>query len=165
MTDWLKIKAEYITSTISYRALADKHNVPISTLQRRATKEGWPTERSRSEANIVAKSVVLEENKRVNRYTRLLTVADKLLDKIEHAVDSLNDTEILGMIDKSTLRSISGALKDIKDIQNLKSDIELREQEARIRNLERQANIGDDDEDETGVVLLPPVIAEEESDV
>ena len=39
----------------------------------------------------------------------------------------------------------------------IRSDADMREQEARIANLQRQAAADNDDDDETGVVLLPPI--------
>lgn len=38
MADWLKIKTEYISTTISQRDLAVKHGVNQKTLERRAKK-------------------------------------------------------------------------------------------------------------------------------
>jgi hypothetical protein len=63
------------------------------------------------------------------------------LEKIEETVAELSTEGIV--LDKSTLKQISGALKDIKDIQGIKSDRDIREQEARIRNLEKQAETED----------------------
>ena len=50
------------------------------------------------------------------------------------------------------LKHITSALKDIKDIQMIKSDADLREQEARIANLRRQAEKDDIDNAPTLVV-------------
>ena len=43
--DWLKIKTEYINGDISYRKLAEKHGVSFDTLQDRAKRESWTTEK------------------------------------------------------------------------------------------------------------------------
>ena len=48
------------------------------------------------------------------------------------------------VLDKYTLKQITGALKDIKDIQALKSPLDIREQRARIAKLEKEANESND---------------------
>jgi hypothetical protein len=71
------------------------------------------------------------------RAERLKTITDKILDKIERVVDGMTETDI------QAYRQVTSALKDIKEIQMLKSDADMREQEARIANLNKQA--ADDD--------------------
>ena len=46
--------------------------------------------------------------------------------------------------------------KELKFIKDEISDLERREREARIEALRRSNLLGDEDDDETGVVLLPP---------
>jgi hypothetical protein len=70
-----------------------------------------------------------------------MMVTDKLLVKIEQTVDEITAGTVT--VDKATLKQITGALKDIKEIQSLKTDRDIREQEARIRNLEKQAEADD----------------------
>ena len=41
MINWLNIKNEYINSGGSYRALAKKYGVSLSSIQRRAQREKW----------------------------------------------------------------------------------------------------------------------------
>lgn len=41
--NWPKIKAEYLTTTISTRQLAKKYKIPYATLARRSAKEKWST--------------------------------------------------------------------------------------------------------------------------
>ncbi|MBO5463780.1 MAG: hypothetical protein J6A49_10770 [Clostridia bacterium] len=141
--DWTKIKSEYITdSKSSYRKLAEKYAVPFATLQCRARKEGWAELKKQTQDNIITKTIDKDTDKKVDRMTRLMDVTDKLLVKIEETVERLSTEGIV--FDKSTLRQISGALKDIKDIQGIKSDRDIREQEARIRKLEKEAEASDD---------------------
>ncbi len=141
--DWKTIQTEYITDeSSSYRKLAEKYNVPFKTLADRAKREGWAKKKKQHRDKVITKTIKKKENEQIDRMTRLLTVTDKLLNKIEQTVDRLTDDEIV--IEKSTLKQISGALKDIKEIQGAKTDRDIREQEARIRNLEKQAQ-GDDD--------------------
>lgn len=135
--DWQAIKTEYITTDISYRKLAQKHGVGESTLFAKASKEKWVEAKEQHQNKTIAKTINAIGTAQAQRAARLQTVADKLLGKIEAAVDNF-DMEVLFM-DKQALRQITGALKDIKDIQMIKSDADLREQEARIEKLRREA--------------------------
>ena len=64
-----------------------------------------------------------------------------------------------GVVDRAGLRQLTAALKDLKEIQMLKSELDRQEQEARIAKLQADAQQrnNDDDDDETGVILMPPV--------
>lgn len=140
--DWTKIKTEYITdSKSSYRKIAEKYDVSFNTLQCRAKKEDWAKLKRQAQDKITKETIDKDIQNKVDRATRLLNVTDKLLLKIEETVEELSTEGIV--LDKSTLKQISGALKDIKDIQGIKSDRDIREQEARIRNLEKQAEAED----------------------
>ena len=135
--DWKAIKTEYITTNISHRKLAEKYGVHATRISTTASKEGWSAERERYRSKVLAKSVDAIGNAQAQRAARLQSVADKLLAKIEAAVDNF-DMEMLFM-DKQALRQITGAIKDIKDIQMIKSDADIREQEARINKLNKEA--------------------------
>jgi hypothetical protein len=140
--DWREVQAEYITdANSSYRKLAKKYGIPVGTLQKRAVKEDWHSQKIQSGKNSVAKTVEIIEQGQANRLSRLMMVTDKLLVKIEQTVDEITAESVT--VDKATLKQITGALKDIKEIQSLKNDRDIREQEARIRNLERQAEADD----------------------
>lgn len=141
---WDKIKTEYITDeSASYRKLAKKYGISYTSIGDRARKEGWAEEREQFRNKTLSKTLSAISAGQAKRATRLQTVADKLLDKIESAVDSLDMKELL--VDRQALKQITGALKDIKEIQMIRSEADLREQEARIANLRKQADKEDDD--------------------
>ena len=137
MADWNKIKTEYLTSDTSYRKLAQKYGVNATTIAKKASKEGWVSQRQQQANRTLSKTLTVVSNRQVNRAVRLQEVADKLLKKIEAAVDDYN-MEVL-LVDRQSLRQITGALKDIKDIQMIRSEADLREQEARIAKLLKEA--------------------------
>jgi predicted xylose isomerase-like sugar epimerase len=61
-------------------------------------------------------------------------------------------------MDTQGMKHISGVLKDVKEIYMVKSDADMREQEARIKNLQKQAEKDEvKDTGYHGVVLLPVV--------
>lgn len=156
--DWNTIKTEYVTTRISYRDIADKYGVPWRTIAHRGKVEKWPELRERNTDKVVTKMIAKEAKKQIDRYQKVLSVTDKLLEKIEDAINIIDGEGI--NVDKAGVRALSAAIKDIKEIQSLKSDIDRREQEARIKKMEREAeegNIADDESGRFGVLILPPI--------
>lgn len=92
--DWLKIKNEYICGGGSYRKLAEKYGVSVSAIKRRAAAGKWTANRARTEPQVHQKTVqkVIERtaNQEADRIVRMLAVSDKLLDKLNQAVDELD---------------------------------------------------------------------------
>ncbi len=138
--DWNQIKTEYITTDTSYRKLAAKHNIHHTVIAVRAGREGWVAEKERFQSKALAKTLDKLSSAQADRAARLQTVADKLLSKLEKVVDALED----GALETQQFRQIAASLKDIKDIQMIRSEADMREQEARIANLQRQAQKEDE---------------------
>jgi len=170
--NWNKIRTEYISTETSYRKLAEKYDVPVSTIFKRAKKENWVDLKKQNEDNLVAKTLETCSEMQVERLKRIQTATDDLLSKIEQAITELNivlntktkktkvieynnyerpdkptkeiiDEEIevvetSSIVDRTGLKAIASALKDIKEIQMLKSDADMREQEARIAKLHKE---------------------------
>ena len=88
--DWPRIAAEYIAGNISYRQLAEKYAVGQSNIERHAKKEGWGEKRRKSREKRVARLSKAEERKQVKRVARFRAAEDKLLDKLEQAIDELD---------------------------------------------------------------------------
>ena len=76
---------------------------------------------------------------------RLLQVSDDLLGAVEDAVKAFKIGDLL--LDKTALKSLSSTIKDIKDIQNIKTELDIEEQKARIANLRKQAEKDEDSKD------------------
>lgn len=150
-TDWNQIKAEYVAGGTSYRKLADKYGVSLRNLQRKAAKESWVDLRQQTVDKAAAKIIESVSSQQARRYQRLQDVTDKLLDKLEGIVESVVLEEMA--IDKYTLKQITGALKDIKDIQSIKSPMDIEEQKARIAKLQRDAEREDDSANEIEVTF------------
>ena len=178
MEDWLKIKTEYITTDISYRKLAEKYGMRYATIQARGQQEGWQVLRDQFRSKTVSKTIDKLSEKKAKQAAKVGDLADKLLIKLEKAIDELDlkvtthkikteranqETTVEfkvaeegGIVDRAGLRQLTGALKELKFIKDEISDLERREREARIEALRRSNLLGDEDDDETGVVLLPP---------
>jgi Mor family transcriptional regulator len=131
--DWKQIKSEYIAGGTSYRKLAEKYSVSFSTLKEIARREKWTDLREQAQLKADTKFVDMVGEKQAVRSAKIIDVADKLLDKISKTIDNLD------VIDSQSLKHFTSALKDLKDIKGIKSDIDLREQEARINKLQKDA--------------------------
>lgn len=143
--DWNKLKREYIAGGTSYRKLAAKYDANLSVLKRIAHDENWVGLREQCKAKSATKIVEIESDKNAERMRRLLNVSDELLDIVEDAIRSHKAGEI--ELDRTSYRVLSGTIKDIKDIQNIKTSLDIEEQKARIANLKRQAERDDDIKD------------------
>lgn len=119
--DWNAIKTEYVTTDTSYRRIAKKYGLLASTVSRKGKQENWFEEKQRWEKKTFKKTIDALSGKQVDRVTRLLTVTDTILGKIEKALEEMSDMEI------QQYRQITAALKDIKEIQTLKTAVEDRE--------------------------------------
>ena len=163
MVDWNAIRKEYIQGGVSYRELAAKYGVPFRTLADRARAEKWVELREQARNKAVTKTVetVAKQNARVD--DRINRLANRLIDKLEKAVDELDvktvtmkttmktgaakvtteyrklDREKEGPVDKGGLQQLTNTLRDLKAILDVRSELDRKEQEARIANLRRQA--------------------------
>lgn len=133
MEDWLKIKTEYITTDTSYRKLAEKYSVNYSVIGARARAEGWVEERTQFIHKTHTKTLEEISKNQAKRAAQIYKVADKLLLKIEAKADGKSP------IKEKDIRALTAALRDLKEIQNIRSDLDRQEQEARIANLRKQA--------------------------
>ena len=131
--DWNVIKAEYIAGGTSYRKLAEKHKVPFSTLKEHARKEQWTELREKARHKADTEYAKKIGKKQAVKSVKINDVADKLLDKIILLLDEFEG------IDSQSIKQLTSSLKDIKDIKGIKSDADMREQEARIDKLRRDA--------------------------
>lgn len=131
---WNQIKAEYIAGGTSYRKLAEKYNVSESKLKKIAAKEHWSELRNQSRTKLDRKITETIAKAQVSRLERINNVADVLLARIEVVANNPN----LDVMPPATITELTKALKNVKEIQSVKSDLDVREQEARIRALEEQ---------------------------
>ena len=134
MRDFSAIKAEYIATNLSYRALSQKHGIPITTLSETAKREGWVELRRQARDKAVAEFVDAAAHDHAERALRINEVADKLLDIIDDALSAVGSD-----IHPQSLKWYTSALRDIKDIKNVRTELDVREQEARIDKLRREA--------------------------
>ena len=150
--DWKRIKAEYIAGGTSYRKLAEKHGVKLSALRSAAERENWVELKAQTQHKTNTKLTETVSQKEAKKAVDIIDVADKLLLKLSDLMDNM-------IIDTQSFKQLTSALKDLKDIKGYKSAIDLKEQEARIRNLEKQAE-ADETKDTKVIVQLEGDISE-----
>ena len=170
---WQKIKAEYLAGGTSYRKLAEKYDVSFNTLKTHAVEEQWYKLRQQKEEKATTKTLEILSTKSADKMTRVLDLTDKLLNKLERAIEELDiqlykdvvktkvieynhdlrpdkptkETiheeekviEVKSIVDRSGLKAIASSLRDIKEIQMLKTELDRQEQEARIAKLQKEA--------------------------
>ncbi len=133
--DWLAIASEYIEGEDSLRALAKKHAIPWSTLRDRARREAWEMFRRDARAAKESRSsggdpaAAHEKTARENDAERIFRVTDKLVRRAEELLDG-------GEIGARELGELMRAIKNAKEIKMLRSALDEREQQARVRALE-----------------------------
>jgi hypothetical protein len=149
---WQKIKAEYIAGGTSYRKLAEKYGVSRTTLERKAKDEKWAELRRQAEGKAEAKIVdaISEKNAKIDdKYFRLV---DKLFTKAEEVIDKTPIWQ------PNSIKEMATALKYLKECKGVKSEADMREQEARIKKLQKEAQDNNQDDGKPkGVILLPIV--------
>lgn len=137
MADWKAIKTEYITTDTSYRKLAQKYGVNPTNIAKRASKEKWTEERKKNANKALSKTLNAISTKQAERTAKLIGVSDLLLDKVKELLES--NAELL--VDTSIMRDVSVVLKNLKDIQMIRSEADMREQEARIDKLRKETAV------------------------
>ena len=178
--DWEAIKIEYVTENISYEKLAHKHEVPYSTLIKRAYRERWTQEREKYRQEVVKKIYNRMSNAEAKKYTKVDRSLQRLAELIEKSLDEDNreaykymigegaDASMvdLGVINTDHLKKVAGLLKEVKEqmdelygVLPLK-DIKALELEA--KRIEADARGGSDEEESTGgVITLPARLPDE----
>ena len=143
--DWKQIKAEYIAGGTSYRKLADKYQLKLSALRSVAEKEKWVELKAQVQHKSNTKIVESVSEQEAKKAVDIINVADKLLSKIEQLADMVGDAD--------SIKKLTSAIKDLKDIKGIKSDADMREQDARIKKLQKEAEKTDDTVNEIEVVF------------
>ena len=150
MVDWQAIKTEYITTNTSYRKLAQKYGLNYNSVADKGKAEDWVELRNQFRVKTQSDIIDVIREQQVDRAAKLQSVADKLLLKIEAIVDTVGPDKLPA----KSIRYLTAAVKDLKEIQGVKSDLDKQEQEARIANLRKLADKENDAANELEVIFL-----------
>ena len=147
MVDWTKIKAEYIAGGISYRELAKKHKVSFNTLKDIAVGEQWYKLRQQAHNDTTTKIVKTVSNKNAKIDDTYFRCVDKLMKKAEELIDNTPIWQ------PTNLKDMATTMKYLKECKGVKSEADIREQEARIAKLQKEAEKEDDTVNEIEIVF------------
>lgn len=180
--EWEKIKTEYVTSDVSYRILAKKYGMAYGRLQTRGFNEKWQDAREEYKENLFKKSVDLICDEQAERIARAIRIGETMLEKVEeslkeidiviaenlysdkwlekdedgkvHEKESKNKEYVKRKvaIDRAGLKQLSGVLKDLREIGIFRSELDKKEQEARINKLRKDAE--EEQEDNEIIVTI-----------
>ena len=134
-----EIREEYVTSPekISYRKLAEKYGRRLADIGAEASRDGWVEQREQFQNKLRTERRNKIREDAVDSAAKLSRAAMLLLDKTIEGISAED------MISPSAARGYSSAIKDIKDILDIKSAEDLEEQRARIEKLRRDAERDD----------------------
>lgn len=133
---WEQLRVEYISSDISIRGLARKYGLAPNSLWKRAKSEQWSEQREQCSAKVVQKTVDSLAEDKADECTRAFRVASKVMCKIEEYIDTVDLNDEYAM---KNLKTITSAIKDLKEIGLFRSMLDQAEQEARIKKLQKDA--------------------------
>lgn len=102
LIDWAKVKAEYVSGTMSAAKLADRYGISVSSISKKCASEHWQELRKQNQsetASKIAEKINTEKVKKtVREIDRVVAVASKLITKLNRAVNELDKDE--GLIKK-----------------------------------------------------------------
>lgn len=97
--DWATVKAEYVSGTMSAAKLADRYGISVSSIRKKCASEHWQELRKQNQnktANKIAEKINTEKVKKtVREIDRVVSVASKLITKLNRAVNELDKDEKL----------------------------------------------------------------------
>lgn len=133
---WQEIRNEYTTTDISIRGIQKKYGIPYNRIRDRADREAWNDDREGFRNKINRKSIDLLVEHKAEECTRAFRVANKILDKIEAIVETIDETSPDALRD---IKSATSSIKDLKEIGFFRADLDRQEQMARIEKLRKDA--------------------------
>ena len=132
--DWVAVRVAYVTSRDNYHTVAAKFDITPSMVAKRMRAEGWVKQRKKYQEDLSKRKTASIAKDETRKRERIFEVADKLLESIERG---LADGTIPAP--GKGYRDVTGALKDIKEIRELRNPLEEQEQIARIERLRAEA--------------------------
>lgn len=145
LINWNEIRAVYVSSNLSTKALAKRFSVGISQLQKKCSVEGWVAQRMAFRAQAAAKAVDEAIDIEADRLGKIINAANSMAAVIEgvysdpeqfhrHIVLDM-DTMVEKQFDKvdtKAIRDMTAAIKDmtlvLRNLHNLPTQAEAEAQ-------------------------------------
>ncbi len=140
-----KIKSEFISGEKTLQEAADEYKVPYSTLTKKSHEGKWKELRKECGKKTERKIIETVSTNGAKKAVDIIDVADKLLEKASELMEMPLTTQ--------SFKQLTSALKDLKEIKGYKSEADMREQEARIAKLLKEAQEEDNSNTEFKVTF------------
>ena len=158
-SEWQKIKTEYISNAnISTRQLAAKYGISYSALCQRCAREKWVEARKQKQSILDAKVIERAAEREAERAAATYDAADIALETVTALLQKDVDTDTISVAD---LKTITGALKDIKYVLGIRNETEKAIQEERLEALRREKKWEEQQDDKTVTLVLKGMTDEE----
>lgn len=168
--DWVQIKAEYVSGSMSAAKLAEKHGISLSSVSKKCAAERWQELRKQSQnetADRIAEKMQDDKVKKtVKEIDRVVAVASKLISKLNRAVNELDKDENL-IKRKVTVREEKGENKASveeeysydyarrKTLVNTKRAAEISKSLLNVRDILTDYTAVQDEEATLGIIEIP----------
>lgn len=120
MADWVALRNEYISTRISTRDLAQKHDVKYATLRDRAARERWSELRAEHTSKVVAKTeqktIEAVSSDHASRVLRLIEGGERSAELLLVRLDQMSKS---GKVKPYEIKAITESLKHIRDLYRI----------------------------------------------
>lgn len=167
--DWATVKAEYVSGTMSAAKLADRYGISVSSIRKKCASEHWQELRKQNQnktANKIAEKINTEKVKKtVREIDRVVSVASKLITKLNRAVNELDKDEEL--IKKKVVKVEKSEDKETaeeeysydyakrKTLVNTKRAAEISKSLLNVRDILADYTTEQDEENALGIIEIP----------
>ncbi len=135
MTDFNKVKAEYIAGGITLRELSEKYKISLSNLKKKAANEKWSELRTEAEQKTneeIIAAVAKKGSKSCLKTTEKINkICNELLDSIYNNFGDFTGTP-------KNCKAVSDILKNINEIVGQKTNLDIKEQKLLIKKLKKE---------------------------
>ena len=172
LIDWATVKAEYVSGTMSAAKLADRYGVSVSSISKKCASEHWQELRrqnqSKTASKIAAKINTEKVKKTVREIDRVVSVASKLITKLNRAVNELDKDEelvkkkVTVKAEKSEDEKTATAEEEYsydyakrKTLVNTKRAAEISKSLLNVRDILADYTTEQDEENALGIIEIP----------
>lgn len=172
LIDWATVKAEYVSGTMSVAKLADRYGISVSSISKKCASEHWQELRRQNQsetANKIAKKINTEKVKKtVREIDRVVSVASKLITKLNRAVNELDKDEelikkkVTVKAEKSEDEKTATAEEEYsydyakrKTLVNTKRAAEISKSLLNVRDILADYTTEQDEENALGIIEIP----------
>lgn len=168
--NWIEIETEYITTNTSYAKIAEKHGVPLGTLQKYAAKNDWFGKKQDYAEKTVAKTTDKIAKEEAKKLAKLTKAADMMTDVVERILKDtqqfnrhivgFGEEKVYQKVDTKAIRDITVAIKEltsvVRNLNNIPTQAEMEAQRIASERLElekRKADLDLDSNKEIRVII------------